>query len=280
MTYIVCMVTTCHVMVGALCRGLMLLLTLISLYGPAATAQDKDLLVIPTLRVALRDMPGLISQQQPGPYNTIYRRAMKNSPVVVLDQFLPTRRAMAYFIQDKVDCLFVSGALKVFKTPTSDPIAITASEPIQTVNLHVYVPRDREPPHSLADLAGKTLVVEQGSMAQVINLRLGALGANIISVQSMVQAVDLLGKRAEAALAVFDFDLSLQRRLGRGHDLHHDPAFVLAQSKDALVCRQGDLEQALIDHFSAHLAVLRQSGGLQKILGMAAGNSSGNSSRD
>ena len=151
-----------------------------------------------------------LAQDGSGFYNELAADLLGGMDRETQYQLMPYRRAKARFLDSEGSCIYPSAiGLLIAGEHVRDASTLIETVPLFRARTHIFARRGERAPSSLADLKGRTIAVQSGSVMQMM---LAGTGADVISVfdetdkarMLLTARVDYITAMLPDAVLVFD----------------------------------------------------------------------------
>ncbi len=233
---------------------------------PAST-QDNDAPSSGTrpLQVVGLQIPWLLDQDRPGPYNQVIEDLIGSYRNDVVLHYFPLKRATRHFFNGAADCFFGGNYDDIyFKDTLLTRDNLTISEPFNIVSIRVFTRPGTKPITKPQDLLDLRLAVDQAiGGAERIQARYLQKHGDAMTAVNVGQSYALLMQNRVDAVLMMDYDYELYAaRYPEMERLSVSPYFELERVEDAMMCKKGERTSGLIEHFNKHLAEMKSTGAL------------------
>ena len=239
----------------------------------SAIAADADAIAglskTKTISIVGTSIVGLLSRQEPGPYNEVFDLITADYKGAVSLNIIPIRRAQRAFFNGQADCIFVGSDMpRLHEARGMDTKDIITSTPVKHISMMAYTRPEDSVITNEADLEGKIIALDAaaGSLDFLQPMFLPDM-SYAIETSTPAQAFALLKQgRVDVAIA-FDFDVSLLVKKDPSiANFKSSASYIIVNNEDVMVCKRSEAVELFIKHVDAKLEALRASGRLQKII--------------
>ncbi|TNE60851.1 MAG: transporter substrate-binding domain-containing protein [Alphaproteobacteria bacterium] len=208
-----------------------------------------------------------LAQDGSGFYNEVASALLAHEGDQASYQLMPYKRAKARFLAGQGDCLYPS-SIDVLTAGghVGDGSSLIETGQLFEVSTHLFARPGQEPPHSMADLKGKSIAIPNGSvMAELLK---GA-GATLLGVNDESdKARMLLTGRVDLMSGMMPDTGLVFANLGEKVPAF-DPHFSFLNVGIALVCHRKPETEALVGRLNTRLAEMREDSAYQAQLARA-----------
>lgn len=212
------------------------------------------------LQIAVGEMPYLFSsdKNKQGSYNRFFdlMKRQMNLPFTLV--YSPPARAEQEYASNRADCITPGDIANM-----PNKAKFIASLPYHYAKAYIYTRADQVVISSLTQLQNKVVATRRGFSYGGFKFD---TKVNLISVSKNKQSLEMLSKGRVDAFIAYEPDILHLLKTSKNTFFHKDPAFVLHQQPEKLVCHRSKQSLQFIEQFDTTLQQLQKSGQLQTVL--------------
>lgn len=221
------------------------------------------------ITVAGTSVNGLLSAEQPGPYNLVFEKLRDGFEGQVDLNILPLLRAQRTFYGKAADCMFVGTKLEtVHRGYGADPDNILLSDPVKKTKIRIYSAPGTQTVGSLLPLIDARVAADMsaGSNKKFVEAYLPP-STDVVLTNTPVQAFALLDLGRVDYVMAFDLDVNILRAGNEQYAKYiYQDDYAIVSNEDVVQCHKGPDTARFIRHINNRILRLSHTGELQDLL--------------
>ena len=190
------------------------------------------------LKIAGSSIPHVFDQNDRGPYNTLMDKILEAYPYKIQLEMMPLRRAQSLFKKEQSDCAFIGNDSPTFHERLGfNTSRLIFSKPFYTNSIKVYTAVEKDIVSGAGALDGSVAAADLGTMQGHLMRQNAPSGMEILTVETMERAFELLERGRVSSVVAFSLDAEVYfKRAGVKDKFHASADFNIAKTNEAIVC--------------------------------------------